>query len=63
LSWNCLLAGKGIYPTKEQVRPGNELAHKYSLDKIAHYLQGCALNFKPHQEQLRSVYAKSKASF
>jgi hypothetical protein len=49
------LAGKGIYPTQEQVRPGNELAHEYDLEKIARYLKGCALNFRPHQEQLRSL--------
>jgi hypothetical protein len=55
VSWNCLLGGKGIYPTQEQVRPGNELAHKYDLEKISRYLKGCALNFKPHQEQLRIV--------
>lgn len=55
VSWNCLLAGKGIYPTQEQVRPGNELAHEYDLKKIEAYLQGCALNFKPHQEQLRAM--------
>jgi len=52
VSWNCLLAGKGIYPTQEQVRPGSELALKYDLKQIASYLEGCALNFKPHQEQL-----------
>jgi 2-polyprenyl-6-methoxyphenol hydroxylase-like FAD-dependent oxidoreductase len=55
VSWNCLLGGKGIYPTDEQVRPGNELAHKYDLEKISRYLKGCALNFKPHKEQLRVV--------
>ena len=55
MSWNCLLAGKGIYPTQDQVRPGNELAHKYDLDDIARYLQGCALNFPAHEEQLRRV--------
>ena len=55
VSWNCLLAGKGILPLQEQVRPGNELAHQYDLNKIASYLQGCALNFKPHEEQLRAV--------
>lgn len=55
VSWNCLLAGKGIYPTQEQLRPGNELAHKYDLKKIEHYLQGCALNFKPHSEQLQQM--------
>ncbi len=55
VSWNCLLAGKGIYPTQEQVQPGSELAHKYDLEKISSYLQGCALNFKPHNEQLLAL--------
>jgi hypothetical protein len=55
MSWNCLLAGKGIYPTDEQVRPGNELAHKYDLKEVAWYLEGCAMNFKPHREQLHTL--------
>jgi hypothetical protein len=55
MSWNCLLAGKGIYPTDEQVRPGNELAHKYDLQEVKWFLEGCALNFKPHVEQLRAL--------
>ncbi|MEQ9563033.1 MAG: tryptophan 7-halogenase [Woeseiaceae bacterium] len=55
MSWNCLLAGKGIYPTNEQVRPGNELAHKYDLEEIKWFLEGCALNFKPHVEQLQAL--------
>ena len=55
VSWNCLLAGKGIYPTAEQVRPGNELAHKYSLEDIARFRKGCALNFRPHSEQLAAL--------
>lgn len=53
VSWNCLLAGKGIYPNPEQLRPGNELAHKYDMAKMKRYLQGCALNFKPHDERLK----------
>lgn len=59
MSWNCLLAGKGIYPTDEQVRPGNELAHKYDLGEIERYLKGCALNFPSHQEQLRTLRPKA----
>ena len=61
VSWNCLLAGKGIYPTQEQLRPGNELAHQYDLKKIAGYLEGCALNFRPHHEQLRMVRTSAAA--
>lgn len=53
VSWNCLLAGKGIYPTQAQLRPGNELAHKYDMAIMGKYLQRCALNFKPHNQQLQ----------
>jgi hypothetical protein len=55
LSWNCLLAGKGIYPDQQQVKPGSKEAHKFDLKKIEQYLQGCALNFNSHEEQLRAV--------
>jgi 2-polyprenyl-6-methoxyphenol hydroxylase-like FAD-dependent oxidoreductase len=55
VSWNCLLAGKGLYPTQEQLKPGNEMAHRYKMSDIEQYLQGCALNFKPHVEQLREL--------
>jgi len=55
VSWNCLLAGKGIYPTDEQVRPGSAAAHKYKLENIERYLKGCALNFPPHHEQLHTL--------
>lgn len=61
MSWNCLLAGKGIYPTQEQVRPGNELAHKYNLQDIERYLQGCALNFPAHRERLDELRAAANA--
>lgn len=54
-SWNCLLAGAGIYPTKEQLRPGNELAHKYKMEEIEKYLKGCALNFPSHKSQLAAL--------
>lgn len=55
VSWNCLLAGKGIYPVQAQLRPGNELAHKYSMSHMQKYLRGCALNFKPHNQQLQML--------
>lgn len=52
ISWHCLLAGYGIYPTPEQLKPGNELAHKYNLGKISSFIQRCGMNFKPHRQQL-----------
>ncbi len=61
VSWNCLLAGKGIYPTPEQLRPGNELAHQYDLKKIEDFRKGCALNFPAHKKQLQSLRASAAA--
>ncbi len=61
VSWNCLLAGKGIYPTQEQLSPGNETANQYDLAKIERYLKGCALNFKSHREQLEAVRMSAAA--
>jgi 2-polyprenyl-6-methoxyphenol hydroxylase-like FAD-dependent oxidoreductase len=55
VSWNCLLAGKGIMPTDDQVRPGNETAHKYDLGEIAKFRKGCAMNFPAHNEQLAAL--------
>lgn len=54
-SWNCLLAGKGMYPMQEQLRPGNELAHKYKMEKIEKFLKSCALNFPSHKDQLAKL--------
>jgi len=61
VSWNCLLGGKGIYPLQDQLKAGNEMAHQYDLEKIATYLQGCALNFKSHREQLDAVGTSAAA--
>jgi 2-polyprenyl-6-methoxyphenol hydroxylase-like FAD-dependent oxidoreductase len=52
VSWNCLLAGKGIYPTKDQLKPSSELANQYNTLQLKHFIQGCALNFNNHRKQL-----------
>ncbi|WP_225318766.1 tryptophan halogenase family protein [Cellvibrio sp. KY-GH-1] len=54
ISWHCLLAGYGIYPTPAQLKPGNEFANKYNLEKISNFIQRCGMNFKPHRQQLAS---------
>lgn len=51
-SWHCLLAGYGIYPAPEQLKPGNELAHKYNLEKITNFIHRCGMNFRSHTQQL-----------
>jgi 2-polyprenyl-6-methoxyphenol hydroxylase-like FAD-dependent oxidoreductase len=52
VSWNCLLAGKGIYPTGDQLKPSSELANQYNTLQLKHFIQGCALNFNNHRKQL-----------
>jgi len=52
VSWNCLLTGKGLYPLQEQLVQGNEMANKYDVAKLQKFIQGCALNFRSHREQL-----------
>ena len=51
-SWHCLLAGYGVFPLQEQLKPGNEMANKYNIDVIDDYIQRCALNFASHKEHL-----------
>ncbi|WP_102797442.1 tryptophan halogenase family protein [Bowmanella denitrificans] len=57
VSWNCLLAGKGIYPSQEQLKPGSELANQYKIDGIQRFIQGCAMNFPPHMQALAQLRA------
>ena len=40
---------------QEQLRPGNEMAHKYDMEEIEKYLKGCALNFPSHKDQLAKL--------
>jgi len=59
MSWNCLLTGKGIYPSKEQLRPGNELANKYDIKKLRQFIAACGLNFPTHTERLKALQRAS----
>lgn len=54
ISWHCLLAGYGIYPTPEQLKEGNEMAQQHKVAKLQEFIRRCALNFKSHRDQLDS---------
>jgi 2-polyprenyl-6-methoxyphenol hydroxylase-like FAD-dependent oxidoreductase len=49
-SWICLFSGYGIFP--ENLRRGKEIAYKYSMRDINDFIRRCAMNFKPHHQQL-----------
>jgi hypothetical protein len=57
ISWHCLLAGYGLYPTGSQLKAGNELAHKYKLPVIHDFIRRCAMNFRPHKEVIAELGA------
>jgi len=54
LSWHCLLAGYGVFPplAPNQPRKGD----RYKDERVAEFLQGCALNFRSHEENLTDLY-------
>lgn len=52
VSWHCLLAGYGAFPPLADKQPGS--GDLYAEQDIQQFLQGCALNFKPHEQNLRS---------
>ncbi len=56
VSWHCLLAGYGVFPTQDQLVAGNEQAHKHDLVKIREYLRRCALNFNSHKALIDSRF-------
>jgi glycine/D-amino acid oxidase-like deaminating enzyme len=62
VSWHCLLGGYGLYPAGEQLKPGNELAHKYKLPVIQDFIRRCALNFRPHKDLLAEQNAAHRTA-
>ena len=53
LSWHCLLAGYGAFPPLADKQPGS--GDLYQEQNIQPFLQGCALNFMPHRENLQRL--------
>jgi hypothetical protein len=51
ISWHCLLAGYGAFPALAAKQPGQ--GDLYKEQNIAKFLQGCALNFQPHMQNLQ----------
>jgi hypothetical protein len=54
ISWHCLLAGYGIYPTQDQLKKKGETGDEQKLNAIHDFIRRCSLNYKPHAELLRS---------
>ena len=57
ISWHCLLAGYGLYPTPAQLKPGNAQATQYNIEQLHDFISRCGLNFKAHRECLKQLSA------
>ncbi len=53
LSWHCLFAGYGVFPPLAPNQPGK--GDRYKEERVAEFLQGCALNFRSHAENLAEL--------
>ena len=62
ISWHCLLAGYGVFPGSETLRPTSEKEHGYDLAKIDDFVRRCALNFEKHSKQLASLTSNRSAA-
>ncbi|AFU99325.2 tryptophan halogenase family protein [Simiduia agarivorans] len=56
VSWNCLLAGYGVFPKLAPTQPGT--GDLYQEKRIAQFLEGCALNFSDHAHNLQLLHKK-----
>lgn len=53
LSWHCLLSGYGAYPPLAPKQPNQ--GDLYKEKNVQRFLEGCALNFGAHSENLESL--------
>ena len=56
-SWACLLAGVGTFPREENLTsadPENAQALQDDLKYVDNFIDGCSLNFEPHENMLTS---------
>ena len=54
ISWHCLLSGYGVFPDGSY-RPPKPEETRYEMAAIDDFVARCALNFRPHTEQLAAL--------
>ncbi len=52
ISWYCLLAGNGVFPDKNKLKPLNISSQKVDLHQIDEFIKRCSLNFTSQSENL-----------
>ena len=61
ISWHCLLAGYGLFPDGGYRPPQGASETRYDMAAIEDFVRRCALNFRPHTEQLEKLQEASAA--
>lgn len=54
-SWYCIMAGMGIFPDPQDLRPATAAENRYSMAEIDNLLTRSALNFRDHREVLADI--------
>lgn len=56
-SWHCLLSGYGLFPPKANNQPASlkEQGDLFRDNKLEAFFNGCALNFKSHNDMLNAL--------
>lgn len=52
VSWHCLLAGYGQFPSANPLLHNDPKSQRYPVESIQEFNRRCALNYKPHLKQL-----------
>ena len=53
-SWNCLLAGMGLFPPAESLTSAEAPSAQADLDFVDNFIDGCSMNFRSHELMLKS---------
>ena len=55
LSWHCMLAGYGNFPSAEVLKPPGPDITRFDMGDVERFVSGCAMNFPSHAEALERL--------
>lgn len=59
ISWFCILAGMGLFPGRDQLRPMRGSGQSTNMAQIDTLMQRSALNFRDQREVLKDIPEKN----
>ena len=55
LSWHCMLAGYGNFPSAEMLKPPGPDITRFDMADVERFVSGCAMNFPRHTQALERL--------